>query len=629
GLSGVAGSVTADLVALNKNFGSVGLDTNGDGVADEAARFDWSTFAPDVTPTPTGAPEADLGPTISSRDGEPVTLNGRYSHSQDGSFVHFQWMLAMAPAGSTATLENAATANPTLTPDRTGDYLVRLGVSNASGSSSDATIINASSNSSYDTVDGPDAGPNRNAALGSEVALDGRGSTDSSGGWDGYQWYLYTPEGSQAVLDSSNGAQPSFTPDVAGYYYASLGSCCDSRAGAVINVNGPVHLGLLSALGDDLSVNIVAVGDLNNDGLPDLVINGNGAGNSVLVIYNRGGGRFSAPAGYTLDYGQVAIGDINGDGLADLVTGSGIGIGYRLQQTDGTLGPLETVAGTSTDSGYAGVIIAKLYGESRNSVVAEAGYDSLTIYGPIAGGAIGNPVQIAVSGVFTLTTFAVGDVTGDGISDLLAVNTYPEQLLVLVGHDDGTFSPPAVYPLTSSESSIVVGDVNGDGRNDVILKVYDGMIIMLQQSDGTLGSGTMAATRGDIGVPAIADINGDGRNDILFGESFDDPVNGNGRAGIGMFIQQPDGSLSKEFVYPINIKIDRLLIADMNGDGTSDVVTTAFGASGLRLAFSIPADAATQSIQVRRAEVGPSPPKHWQRVKTTLLRPVLPRAPMQ
>ena len=65
---------------------------------------------------------------------------------------------------------------------------------------------------------------------------------------------------------------------------------------------------------------MLAVGDLNLDGNPDLVVANSGA-NNVSVLLENGNGTFHAAVNYAVDVqpSSVAIGDLNGDGKPDLV----------------------------------------------------------------------------------------------------------------------------------------------------------------------------------------------------------------------------------------------------------------------------------------------------------------------
>lgn len=616
-LVGARDGMEADLTALNKNFGSIGLDADRDGVADEAARLDWTTIAPDVTPTPQGKPEADAGPEIVAALGSPTQLQGRYSHAESGGFVHFQWSIAAAPVGSNATLQNAFTANPTLTADIYGDYLLRLQVSDSSGWSSDEIVVPARSNPSSPASPDPDAGPDRTVAVGSLVTLDNRaGLVDE---WDSSynQWHLYTPHGSQAALDNAVSPQPSFTPDLSGFYLTTLGgSCCgNSRGSAVISVGMNFHLDPEISI-VDLPIDNVTIGDLNNDGLPDFAI-GDSTGNFVDLIYNRGGGRFSAPVQETVGNGayNVAIRDINGDGLPDLITNPYTGIDYRLQASDGTFEPVVHLSDPSTTECLSGFAVAKLFGQSRYSVIKANGCGNLLVYPPVADGAVGPAQQIAIT---ELGKFVIGDVTGDGINDLLTLGGgSPGQLLVYAGNSNGTFDPPVAYPLNTGANTILIGDLNGDGRNEVVLSSYSALQLLVQQPDGTLAPPRLLGVSGSLGSPTIGDINGDGRDDLVVPEDYDDPVDGTRLATIGLFIQQDDGTLSNEVLYPGNelgSGTSKAAIGDFDGDGRPDFVASYTGDIRLMLGDPIPSGAETAMSRMSRRERRAA--KRWRPVST-------------
>ena len=63
---------------------------------------------------------------------------------------------------------------------------------------------------------------------------------------------------------------------------------------------------------------------------------------------------------------------------------------------------------------------------------------------------------------------AIGDVNGDGRPDLVTANYEPGDVSVLLGNGDGTFRPQARFAAGSGPYSVAIGDVNGDGRPDLV-----------------------------------------------------------------------------------------------------------------------------------------------------------------
>src|SRR5207244_3603883 len=72
------------------------------------------------------APVANAGRDQSIVVGHTVQLNGSASTDVDGDQLSYHWSLLSVPAGSSATLSDAAAVNPTFFADQLGDYIVQL-----------------------------------------------------------------------------------------------------------------------------------------------------------------------------------------------------------------------------------------------------------------------------------------------------------------------------------------------------------------------------------------------------------------------------------------------------------------------------------------------------------------------
>jgi hypothetical protein len=114
----------------------------------------------------------------------------------------------------------------------------------------------------------------------------------------------------------------------------------------------------------------------------------------------------------------------------------------------------------------------------------------------------------------------------------------------------GLFQPYVAIPTGSWPEAVAIGDVNGDGLNDVLMvtssysdPANDNMLhVWTQNPDGTLAPRVKYPIGGRPQSVAIGDVNGDGLNDVVV-------ANG---AGIGVFTQNADGTLDPMMFYPTN-----------------------------------------------------------------------------
>lgn len=167
------------------------------------------------------APVANAGASQEVPIGSRVSLNGSASSDANGDPLTYRWELTSVPAGSTTMLQSADAAQPSFVPDRVGDYVVRLIVSDGQVDSAPATVtVSATRANAAPTAD---AGPHQTVPLQTSVTLDASGSKDPDGDPLTFRWRLTSkPEGSAANLSSDTAVHPTFVTDIAGDYVVTL-----------------------------------------------------------------------------------------------------------------------------------------------------------------------------------------------------------------------------------------------------------------------------------------------------------------------------------------------------------------------------------------------------------------------
>ncbi|MCA9759084.1 MAG: VCBS repeat-containing protein, partial [Candidatus Eisenbacteria bacterium] len=336
----------------------------------------------------------------------------------------------------------------------------------------------------------------------------------------------------------------------------------------------------------------MAVSDLDGDGDLDLAVCLNGgyitAETEVSILLNEGGRTFSGPfrypaadpnstVGVEVPF-RVRAGDMDGDGTNDLVitTSSGPLLSVLFNAGDGSFAFPVTYNVTGLGEGKGGVQLSDVDHDGLLDVVYSdpALFASLDVGGfaimkGLGGGALGSPATYPLTS-FTLGTsiFTVGDVTGDGWDDVFV--SYGGQSGIALAQNDGSggFLPAIRYP-AANPSDIRLGDVDGDSDLDAIVTNQSACVSVHLNRGG-----------GDFSIPPVhpagylgnrnmdaGDIDGDGDDDIV--------VIG-GLGGYGGWIEvvrnNGDGTLAPPVTYPTGQVGRRVRLVDLNGDKSLDLV---------------------------------------------------------
>ncbi len=167
------------------------------------------------------APVANAGAAQNVLAGTLVALDGRSSSDANGDALTYAWTLTARPVGSAATLSAPTLARPTFTADVAGTYVATLIVNDGKLDSGSATVSVTAALANVAPV--ANAGVAQELAVNTQVSLDGSASSDANGDALTYAWTLSArPAGSSAVLSSRTLRNPTFSPDLAGTYVATL-----------------------------------------------------------------------------------------------------------------------------------------------------------------------------------------------------------------------------------------------------------------------------------------------------------------------------------------------------------------------------------------------------------------------
>lgn len=431
---------------------------------------------------------------------------------------------------------------------------------------------------------------------------------------------LYSPE--VLALPASAGNFKERVADLNGDHAPDLVVTSGTRNVAVLLNRGGDAAGafapaVISALLPSGTLFDFNIGDLDGDGDIDLV--GTSTAGVISTRLNDGHGSFGAaisstPAGVAPS--EIGVGDLTGDGRADLVlagdTGTQPGVAAVAVYTgngDGTFAAtatsLQTVVTSTATIDF--VTLADLDADNDLDIVGGnfASVGTLATFLNNGSGSISAGTTYA--GGKSSENVLVADVTGDGRVDLVVGDMNQYSLRVLPGTGGGAFnaSSPVIYPNAFDGDTIAAGDLNGDGRADVISRslssavpiAFLGTATGLVQPAGPTDAQLAGGTGWRPATSAISDLNGDGKGDLAVLVSSRAGLFNSTTLNATLTLAFGDGSGSfyvpsllndRRFDLPRGSGMDKhATLIDVDGDGFLDAVDLSHADSNFRVAWGL------------------------------------------
>lgn len=333
----------------------------------------------------------------------------------------------------------------------------------------------------------------------------------------------------------------------------------------------------------------VALGDFNQDGKADLVV-AKGSSTTVSVLTNTTTGStvsFATPlelAATGDNHEDVAAGDIDGDGKLDFVLTNTFGSNSVSVFRNTTTGPTISFAAKTDLAGVInpyGVAIGDIDGDGKPDVLAtNSSYNTIVVFrNTSTPGNISFADKIEVPSGEGPFSMMLTDLDADGKSDIIVTAQFGmlSQLNVLKNNSTAgniSFQTPTLLANTSSPYGVAVGDLNDDGKPDIVAAVKLSVGVLVKRNTSTPGVISFSATQdyfatGDSpwGV-SINDLDGDGKPDVV----------ATNHAGNTVAVLQNTSTAGSSITfaghvdYAVGAYPSNLTCGDLDGDGRADII---------------------------------------------------------
>jgi uncharacterized protein (TIGR03437 family) len=338
-----------------------------------------------------------------------------------------------------------------------------------------------------------------------------------------------------------------------------------------------------SPYGAGVGPKAMASGDVNGDGVADLVLLDQGTDDTndtlTILLGVEDGALMPDPKG-TISLGgryyDVAVADFNGDGKLDIVTIGGYDI--KVWLGDGTGGfsqaptsPIDTLALNLYGAYRVGIGDFNRDGKIDLLIMTGTADSSVAILEGDGGGGFNlatSPVATGQEG----SSLTVADFNQDGSLDVAITCPYGNEVIVLLGDGSGRLVQDprgGTLPTTVLPLYIANGDFNGDGKVDLVVTHESTLTIFLGDGTGGFAAQPDISPSGAYSLhsPAVGDLDGDGKLDLAI-PNADDPI-----SNVFILLGDGTGGFEAAAISPLESPGGSIVAAleDFNNDGRLDL----------------------------------------------------------
>lgn len=275
----------------------------------------------------------------------------------------------------------------------------------------------------------------------------------------------------------------------------------------------------------------------------------------------------------------VAVSDLDSDGIADLVgaenvansvatflgTGQGAFGTRRAFQVNFNPGPMKVASLNPDVDSIPDVVVAN---SSQGTVTRSLGQGDGRF-------AFSRKVEVGDGPESNPQALAVGDVDNDGKTDVIAANFKQDTISVLINDGTGMLAPQVKYPTGTGPVGVGIADFDEDGKNDVVVAngLADTVGVRLGTGGGALGPETTFPAAGGPTEMTIADLNRDGNLDVTVSDQ---------QVGtVGVLLGDGHGGLGGQSTFKVGQYPRSVAVSDYDEDGIPDLAVANSGPSSV------------------------------------------------